>query len=61
MAYNLPLRGDVLVSISSSPAVVNFLDHDYRYKLVVTQIRRYAGIAKIHCVGDRARDGCMQD
>ena len=33
--------------MSSSPAVIGFIDRDYRYKLVATQIPHYAGLARI--------------
>ena len=43
--------GRHVVSISCFPAVVGFLDDDYRYESVVTQISHDAGLAPISYTG----------
>ena len=42
-----------------STAVVNFLDHDYCYKSVVTQVPYDTVLTAIRSAGDLIRDRCV--
>ena len=44
-----------MVSTSSSPAVVGFIDQDYLYKSVANVITYESGLAPIRPAGDRVR------
>ena len=47
--------------MSIPPVVVDFLDPDYCYKSVATQIRQDVGLGPARTVGDRTRDQCVRD
>ena len=50
-----------MVSTLASPAIIVFLDQDYHYKSVATQIPHYAGLTPIHPARDRSWEHCVQD
>ena len=45
----------------SPPVIVDFLNQDYHYKSVATQISRDYGLTLIRPAGDRTRDGRERD
>ena len=51
--------GVIYWETSSSPAVVGFLEQDYSYKSIATQIPHNARLAPFRPHGDRSRDHCV--
>ena len=50
-----------MVSTSNSPNFVGFVDHDYHYKSVTTEIPHDVGLELICLAGDRTQDHCVRD